>query len=404
MKKFKYPLIYPRIYKSDKEKGIQVIKSGQITMSKITKKFEKNFAKYIGSKYAVMVNSGSSANLLATTASCNPLRKKTFKRGDEVLLPGICWSTSLWPLVLNGLKPVFVDIDVDTLNINIDDLKKKITKKTKVIFCVHVLGNSSNMSEIQKIAKKNKLIVIEDTCESLGSSFKKKKLGSFGDFGTYSFYYSHQISSGEGGMVVCNSKEDHEILLSLRAHGWSRDGYKHKFYKKKYPKLDERFIFINMGFNLRPLDIQAAIANNQLKQINTFKKNRTFNRKKIISFYNKEFKEENYLTFVNNSKDVDCNWFGLPILIDERYKNKKIKIINEIERLGVETRPIISGNFLNQPAVKLFKLNSKKNQLKNCQEVDERGFFLGINTKKSSIKTLKFVAKNLGVAFSKVCS
>ncbi len=154
MKKFLYPLIYPRIYSSDKQKGIDVIKSGQITMSKITKKFEKNFAKYIGSKYAVMVNSGSSANLLAVTACCNPLRKERFQKGQEVLIPGICWSTSLWPLVINGLKPVFVDVDVNTLNVDIEDLKKKITDKTKMLFCVHVLGNSANMEEIRKIAKK----------------------------------------------------------------------------------------------------------------------------------------------------------------------------------------------------------------------------------------------------------
>ena len=157
MKKYKYPLIYPRIYRSDKQEGIKVIESGQITMSKITKDFEKRFASYIGSKYAVMVNSGSSANLLATAASCNPLRKKKLNIGDEVLIPGICWSTSLWPLVQYGLKPVFVDVDVNTLNINIDDLRKKISNKTKVIFCVHVLGNSTNMNEIKKIVKEKKI-------------------------------------------------------------------------------------------------------------------------------------------------------------------------------------------------------------------------------------------------------
>ena len=133
--------------------------------------------------------------------------------------------------------------------------------------------------------------MIEDTCESLGSNFKKKKLGSFGDFGTYSFYYSHQISSGEGGMVVCNSKDDYDILLALRAHGWSRDSSKHEYYKKKFPKLDERFIFINLGYNLRPLEIQAAIARNQLKQINNFKINRKYNRNKIISLFNKKYKK-----------------------------------------------------------------------------------------------------------------
>ena len=271
-KDFKYPLIQPRLYRDDIRRGISVLKTGQITMSKLTKKFEKNFAKYVGSKYAVMVNSGSSANLLAVCASCNPERSRRFKRGDEVIIPGICWSTSLWPLVQFGLKPIFVDVDPKTLNIDINDLRKKISKKTRVIFCVHVLGNSSNIDEIKKIAKKIKSIIIEDTCESLGSEFKKKKLGTFGDFGTYSFYYSHQITSGEGGMVVCNNKDDYRILLSLRAHGWSRDRDDHKKIVKKYPRIDPRFIFVNYGFNLRPLEIQAAIAQQQLSKINVLKK------------------------------------------------------------------------------------------------------------------------------------
>ena len=174
--KFKYPLIQPRLFGDDIKKGISVLKSGQITMSKLTRKFEKDFAKYLGAKYALMVNSGSSANLLATCASCNPERKNIFKRNDEVLVPGICWSTSLWPLIQFGLKPIFVDVDPMTLNVDIKDLKKKINKKTKVILCVHVLGNSADISEIKKISKRKKIILIEDTCESLGSEFKKKNL------------------------------------------------------------------------------------------------------------------------------------------------------------------------------------------------------------------------------------
>ena len=230
--KFAYPLLDDAFSNDDLSKGIRVILSGQLTMSKETKKFEKIFAKKMKSKYAVMVNSGSSANLLATFASCNPLRSKRFKRGDEVLIPALCWSTSLWPLVQSGLKPIFVDVDPFTLNVNAKDLIKKISKKTKVIMVIHALGNSTDIDLISNYAKKRNIILIEDTCESLGSKFKGKNLGTFGDFGTYSFYYSHQISSGEGGMVVCNNKSDYDLLLSLRSHGWTRNISTRKKLKK----------------------------------------------------------------------------------------------------------------------------------------------------------------------------
>ena len=202
--------------------GIKILLSKKITMSELTKKFEIEFAKYMGARYALMVNSGSSANLLATFALINPLKKNRLKKGDECLIPALCWSTSLWPVVQAGLTPKFVDVSVNTLNISIEEIKKKITKKTKLIMAVHVLGNSTNMNELNKIVKKRKIYLIEDTCESLGSKYGNKFLGNFGDFGTYSFYYSHQITSGEGGMIICNNKNDYNIINSLRAHGWDR--------------------------------------------------------------------------------------------------------------------------------------------------------------------------------------
>ena len=172
--KYFYPLLSGAFSKEDLIAGIEVLVSGQITMSKKTRDFEKDFANKLGKKYALMVNSGSSANLLAAFAACNPLRKNRFKPGDEVLIPVLCWSTSLWPLVQSGLKPVFVDVDKDTLNVNSDLLLKKINNKTKVIMLVHVLGNSTNVEKIRKVAQRKKIILIEDTCESLGSKFKNK--------------------------------------------------------------------------------------------------------------------------------------------------------------------------------------------------------------------------------------
>ena len=392
---FRYPLLQHGFSSKDINEGIKVLKSGQITMSKKTLKFEKEFAKKIGAKYAVMVNSGSSANLLAAFASCNPMRKNVFKRGDEVLIPAICWSTSLWPFVQCGLKPIFVDTDVNTLNINIDDLEKKITKKTKVLVIVHVLGNCSNIQKIKSICKKKKIILVEDTCESLGTKYKNKFLGTFGDFGAFSFYYSHQVTSGEGGMIVCQNDEDYDILISLRSHGWARKLINQKKYERKYKNLDNRFIFLNSGFNLRPTEIQAAIANNQFKRMNKTCKIKKYNHNKIIKRLKNSKKWNNQFTFIVENKNVKSNWFGLSMLINHPHILKKKKFINYLTKIGIENRSIISGNFINQPSFKLFKFKANRNTLMNSQEIEDRGFFLGLGNKIIDNKNLNFLTKNL---------
>ena len=202
MAKYFYPLIENPYRTKDINSAIKVLKTNRLTIGPQTEKFQKEFSRKIKTKFSLMVNSGSSANLLAVQCLINPYRKKRLNVGDEVLIPALCWSTSLWPIIQSGLKPKFVDIDYNTLNIDIEDLKKKIGKKTKAILLVHVLGNCTNMDQLMDIIKKRKLILIEDTCESLGSKFKKKYLGTFGNFSSFSFYSSHQISSGEGGMVA----------------------------------------------------------------------------------------------------------------------------------------------------------------------------------------------------------
>jgi CDP-6-deoxy-D-xylo-4-hexulose-3-dehydrase len=222
MNKYFYPLVQNPFSNDDIKKGIDVLKSKQLTLSKQTHNFEKNFSKTLKSKYSLMVNSGSSANLLALQCLINPYRKKRLNRGDEIIIPTLCWSTSLWPIVQSNLKPVFVDINPTTLNIDENQIEKKITKKTKAILLVHVLGNSCDMNQIMRIKKKYNLILIEDNCESLGSKYAGKHLGTYGDFSSFTFYSSHQISSGEGGMICCKDKTDFNIIKSLRSHGWSR--------------------------------------------------------------------------------------------------------------------------------------------------------------------------------------
>ena len=394
IKKFKYNLLSDAFNNKDIKEGIKVLKSKKITISKITRNFEKYFAKKIGAKYALMTNSGSSSNLLALTALTNPLSVKKISPGSEVIIPAVCWSTSLWPIIQNNLKPIFVDVEIDTFNIDIDKIEKKITKKTKAIMVVHVLGTSTNMTKLKQLAKKYKLDLIEDTCESLGATYNKKKLGTFGRFGTYSFYYSHQITSGEGGMIVCNDLKDYNILKSLRSHGWSRDTIFHKKYIKKYKNLDDRFLFIGPGYNLRPTEIQAAIAFNQFKRLNQMIKARSNNRSKIINNLKKNKNWDNQFEFVKIDKKIKPSWFGLPILIKNKKINKK-RFLEKISKNGIENRPIISGNFLNQPASKLYNFNIKKNDFKNSNDIEKRGFFIGLHTKKISKNELNYIVNNL---------
>ena len=386
MNKYFYPLIENPYRKSDISEALKVLKSRRLTIGPVTDKFQNSFTKKLGSKFSLMVNSGSSANLLALQCLINPYRKKRLKPGDEVLIPSLCWSTSLWPIIQSGLKPKFVDIDLDSLNINLNDLKKKISKKTKAILIVHVLGNCVDMSELMRIVKKHNLILIEDTCESLGTKYKNKYLGTFGDFSSFSFYSSHQISSGEGGMICCKNNDDHEIIKSLRAHGWSRGLKNEKKIAAANKHLDSRFIFYNSGFNLRSTDIAASIGLNQFKDIDQFIKKRSINRDKILKMFKKKIKMMKYLSFIDANNHVKASWFGIPILLSKKINRNKF--LKKIEKLGVETRPIISGNFLKQPSIKKYKLNKKSN-FKNSDIVNNHGFFIGLPTSAISDKNIK---------------
>ena len=208
-----------------------------------------------------------------------------------------------------------------TLNVDVDEVISKVNSKTKLIVIINVLGISGNLSKLKKFCEKRKIILIEDNCESLGAKFKNKSLGTFGDFGTFSFFYSHQITSGEGGMVVCNNIEDYKILKSLRSHGWGRDIKT----AKKFPNLDPRYIFINSGFNLRPTDIQAAIGSSQFNRLEIFKKNRHDNRKKIIESLKKDIRWNNQFSFLDVPKNVQPSYMVFPIFLNtNKPSNKRI--------------------------------------------------------------------------------
>ena len=387
IRKTSYPLLEKGFESNDILKGIEVLLSRNITMSSITKKFENEFAKFIGSKYALMVNSGSSANLLSSFALINPKKKNHLKKGDKFIIPATCWSTSLWPLIQCGLKAEFIDVNINNYCLDESLLKKKNIKNIKAILDIHILGNSSNIKEISSVAKNNNIFLIEDTCEALGSRFGSKYLGTFGDFGTYSFYYSHQITSGEGGMIVCKTKEDYNLIHTMRSHGWDRG--------LRPEEKNKKFNFVNSGFNLRPLDITAAIALSQLKRLKKMMAIRIRNRNLIVEEIKKSNRWNNQFDFFNSNENVKSSWFGFPLLINKLYLKNKQNFIKYLNISGIETRPIISGNFLNQPGAKLYKLDRNPKSFKISQEIEDRGFFIGLPTKHISKETLKYLSEKL---------
>ena len=364
----------------------KVIKSNIYTYKgKYVKEFENKFARYFKTKYAVMVNSGSSANLLSAFALINPKKENRLRYGDKFLIPAICWSTSLWPFIQSGLKPVFTDVSKKDFCIQVDELDNKKLKAIKLIVSINILGNSPDIKNLSNICKKKNIYLVEDTCEALGSKMNSKSLGTYGDFGTFSFYYSHQITSGEGGMVVCNKKEDYEILRTLRAHGWDRHVKNRK---------QNTFNFVNSGFNLRPLDITAAIGISQLKRLNEMKKIRNLNKVKIISCIKNHPEWNDQYEFFEARKGLSPSWFGFPILLNKKYRQKKILLMKYLNKNKIETRPILSGNFLNQPSVSLYNLKPKKN-FNNAQEIEERGFFIGIPTTVLTNQKINYLVKKL---------
>ena len=280
--KLDFPLVDSSYDNQEIINCIATLLSGQLTMNERVRTFEKVFSDYCGAPYGVMVNSGSSANLLALSAITNPLRRVHLKPGDRVAIPAVCWSTSLWHIVQMGLVPVLVDEDPYTLNLSIASLKKAMTTHDiKAIMIVHILGNATDLESLLAIADENRMLLIEDTCESLGTQFKSQMLGTFGAFGTFSFYFSHHMTTIEGGMILVKSEEDYDLLKCLRAHGWSREQSNRDSLEKRNTRIDSRFLFINLGYNVRPMEIQAAFGLEQIKRLDQMNHHRRENVTRI---------------------------------------------------------------------------------------------------------------------------
>ena len=326
---YKFPLSCDSWDHEELEAISQVVKDRFFTMSTKVKKFEEEFSDYIGSKYSIMVNSGSSANLLMVASLFYTSdHKKRLKRGDEVIVPAVSWSTTYNPLYQYGLKIKFVDIDIETLNYDLKKLKLAVSNKTKVILAVNLLGNPNNFTEIKKIIGNKDILIIEDNCESLGAEFGNKKTGTIGLLGTFSFFFSHHISTMEGGMIITDDQELYHILLSLRAHGWTRNLPAENLVSNKLKNdFEEAFRFVLPGYNVRPIEMSGAIGSIQLKKLPKFVSQR---RRNADLFLNKMRKYDHLIVQKEIGKS---SWFGFSLIIKPgSNKNRKdlLKLLNYI--------------------------------------------------------------------------
>ncbi len=386
--KSKVPLAVPPYSWQEVCEALDSMMSMQTTMGKKVQRFEEEFANYVGVKYAVMVNSGSSANLLALSILTNPLfGSNRISKGDEIITPAVTWATTVYPIVNVGAKPVFVDVNSKTYNIDPDKIEVAITKRTKAIMPVHLLGNPCDMDRITKIAKKFGLHVIEDTCEAHGAEFCGQKVGSFGDMATFSFFASHHITTMEGGMLVTNNRKIFELGKSLRAFGWTRDLNDKQYYTKRHPKIDPRFLFVNIGYNIRPTEIQGAFGIHQIKKLDHFIKIRIKNAqywKKHLIQYSK------YIMLPTEDETHKNVYMTYPItVIENKYFNKN-ELVASLEKNGIETRPVMAGNMVQQPSSKLFSHRISGN-LKNSEYIMKNSFLIG-NHQAINEKMRKYVA------------
>lgn len=356
-----------------------------LTAGRYARKFEEEFAKFLGVEYCLLTNSGSSANLLAISALTSPkLGRRRLKPGDEVITIACGFPTTLNPILQNNLIPIFLDIDLGTYNIQVDKIEKAISKKTKAIFIAHTLGNPANLEKIFKIVKKYNLWFIEDNCDALGSKYKGKYTGTFGHLATFSFYPAHQITMGEGGAVVTDDPLLKKIVASFRDWGrdcWCEPGHDNtcgKRFSQQFGKLpfgyDHKYVYSHIGYNLKITDMQAAIGVAQLKKLPSFIKARRKNFDELYKFF-KNYK--NYFLLPQPEKNSEPCWFGFPLLVRKTAPFTKNNIVQYLEDNKIATRMLFGGNLTKQPAYQNVKYRIF-DSLKNTDLVMENLFWIGV--------------------------
>ena len=371
--KTRIPLTVPTYGLEEVEEAIDSLLSTWVTMGSKVKKFEEAFAKYNGSKHAVMVNSGSSANLLALSVLTNPTNPNHIEKGSEIVTPAVTWATTVYPIANVACSPVLVDVDPRTFNMIPEELEKAIGPNTKAVVPVHLLGGPCQIGKIAKIAKSHDLYLVEDACESTGAEFRAKKVGTFGDMGTFSFFLSHHISTIEGGMIVTDNDRFYESLKAMRAFGWVRDLEAKEKYASANKGIDPRFLFVTSGYNLRPTEIQGAFGIHQIKKLDGFidlrRKNAAYWTRRLSSY-------SDVLILPEEQQGTKHVYFGHPLTVKPEAPFTREQLVEHLEGKLVETRPVMAGNMAEQPVMEHIP-HRISGSLENSRMIMRQSFFFG---------------------------
>jgi|TARA_B100002003_G_scaffold26044_2_gene21605 CDP-6-deoxy-D-xylo-4-hexulose-3-dehydrase len=394
--KLNHPLMYNNISSEDLKAVKRFLKKKNIifTQSKKIKEFEKKWSKWLGVKYSTFVNSGSSANFI--TLSILKILNKN-KKKNEIIVPTLTWVSDISSVIINGFKPIFVDINFENLSMNVDQVLKKISKKTLAVFMTHAQGFNGLNEKLIKNLKRKKIHLIEDVCESHGAKFANKKLGTFGLISNFSFYYAHHLTTIEGGMICTNNKRVYELSRILRSHGMLRESGNKSFenkIKNKYRNLSPQFIFLYPTFNFRNTEIGAAIGLNQLKQLNKNNSIRSKNFKLFLKLIDGKKYWKNF--------DIEGNSnYAFPIILRTKNIKKRDLFEKKLKEKGIEFRRgnAGGGNQLRQPYLKKFSKNLNLRKYKNVEHIHFFGYYIGNYPvlKKTKIMAIVNILNNIKI-------
>lgn len=365
-----YDLASPTWGEEERAIVARLLAEGRLTMGEHVRRFEQAFAAKLGMSHAVMVNSGSSANLVAVAALTH-LRDRPLQAGDEVIVPAISWATTYHPLQQYGLTLRFVDVDLHTLNIDVSQLEAALTPRTRMVVGVSILGNPAPLDVLRAFCDAHGLYLFEDNCESLGASLNGRPCGTFGDVNTFSTFFSHHISTIEGGLLLTNRTEIDHLARVIRNHGWTRDlPPDSQLYRRSGDDFDEAYRFIMPGYNVRPMEICGAVGVAQLGKLDAMVEQRRTNAALFVRLFAGDDR------FIIQREHGRSSWFSFTIVLHPSLSIDRAAVLRALRAAGIQFRMVTGGNFLRHEAIRFFTYDTA-GPIVNANIVHDRGFFVG---------------------------